>query len=165
MSRSTSPSNTSDATKEAAGRILELVAEADTYFTPAGNDTAAASFYNHVARLAERPVLAPLRDELRDRALMGLAVKMRQQARAQLPAARIAANFMPASANWSPATVSDAQFAAQSVRRRQPGPAPTRGVTLTNLAAGTDMVVTAVAFAPAEGRPCGPVPAPGVRRV
>jgi hypothetical protein len=64
------------AEKEAADELLGLVSEAEEYLVTPGNDVAAAQFFNEVARLAEQPTLAKVRDDLRDRSLLALAVKL-----------------------------------------------------------------------------------------
>jgi tetratricopeptide (TPR) repeat protein len=98
--------------------LLALVGEAEDYLRPEGNDGPAVEFFNEVARLAEARMLAAVRDELRDRALLGLAGKMRQAAEGRSGAAAVATG-MGAGTVWAPAVVSDAQFAVrrEAVRR------------------------------------------------
>ena len=62
-----------------AGRrddLFALVDEADALFLPPGCDHEAARFYHEIARLAGGPALSAARDDLRDRARLGLAAKL-----------------------------------------------------------------------------------------
>jgi hypothetical protein len=71
--------------------LLELVGQADDFFAGPGWEAQAGQFYNELVRLAERAHLADLRDELRDRALLGLAGKLRQRAAEGAPASLVSA--------------------------------------------------------------------------
>ncbi len=99
-----------------APSLLTLTDEAQDFFQAPGNEALAAEFYNEVARLAERPALAPIQEELRDRCLMTLAHKLRQgwgntdQLAAQL--------FGPATV-WDAPLVDDAHFAARIARQHR----------------------------------------------
>src|SRR5207253_1860401 len=57
--------------------LLALLPAAEDFLHENGSDTQTADFYNELAQLAEQPLLANLREDLRDRALLGLAAKMR----------------------------------------------------------------------------------------
>src|SRR5262249_21352875 len=65
------------------GQLLALVDEADGFFAAAGNELSAGQFYNEIAKLSEREAVAAARADLRDRALTGLARKLRHGAGAQ----------------------------------------------------------------------------------
>lgn len=131
------------------GRIDLLMDEAEDFFAPAGNAEPAAGFFNHMARLAGHAVLTASRDELRDRCLLALANKMREQSGSQLPPARITSSMLHSSANWSDAAISDAQYALEASRRQAKEPQP-RGVTVTRIPSRSESV-TAVCHAPASG--------------
>jgi hypothetical protein len=136
--------------QEAVGRLVELVGEAERYLDVDGNDAPAGEFFNEVARLAGQPALAGVADELRDRALLGIAGKLRQRVESRTAAADVS-GMMGASTVWAPAVVSDADFA---VKR-----AVTRGPVLSARArrAGSTLirarvpVVTAASWAPGSG--------------
>lgn len=131
-------------------RLLSLVAEADAFFAPPGNDQAAGRFYNRLARLAERDGLAPVRDHLRDRGLLGLANKLRQNAEAEARPGELASALLGRVGPWSPAQVSDAQFAVRAaVKRPRPPAQPERRVHRLHLLNGP---VTAACSAPGSGR-------------
>jgi hypothetical protein len=135
---------------DAAADLFALIDEADRFFAPAQHDQAAAGFYNNLARLADTPELAPQQEEMRDRALRGLADKVRHQAAQGIPAARVVANLFGNLPCWTPALVSDARFAVQAAAKKQPAPAPRAGASLVKIPAATP-TVTAVCFAPVTG--------------
>jgi tetratricopeptide (TPR) repeat protein len=97
-----------------------LLDQADAFFAPPGNDHAAGQFYNEVARLARQESLGEAREALRERALMGLAYKLRQLAR---PGAR-PGTFLPTllgrHGTWPASVVSDASFAVAAATRTPP---------------------------------------------
>ncbi|CAN5871566.1 hypothetical protein BH23PLA1_BH23PLA1_18910 [soil metagenome] len=130
-------------------RLLDLLAEAEAHFKPPGQDREAALLFNEIARLADEPDQAEIREDLRDRALMGLAAKLRQQAMAApLPKGTVATLLgTPWRSNL--ALLRDAEFAAEAPIARPRVPASTTIRTVpessrTQIAAGT---VTAFAFA------------------
>jgi tetratricopeptide (TPR) repeat protein len=128
------------AEQESRADFLALLGEADIFFEPPGNETGASLFYNKIASLAETHQLAQLRDDLRDRALVGLANKLRQRSKHEnKPGPQVGALFGRAQ-HWAPAMVSDAGFAFDATlktNKKQPtkkaAPAPTH----THLGAGT----------------------------
>ncbi len=136
--------------EEPPDAFLALLAEADAFFAPASHEIGAGQFYNELARLAERPQLAERRDDLRDRALVGLANKLRQRtAHENKPGPQAAALFGRTDL-WAPAQVNDAEFAYKAALRpthhtssKSPG-APTR--TFLGCAR-----ITAVCAAPETG--------------
>jgi len=103
--------------EEERDALLGLVTEAESYLTGQASDSEAAEFFNEIARLAERPALAPVRDDLRDRALLGIAARMRQRA-TEARAGDLASALLAPSAGWNPAVVSDAAFAVKTAARR-----------------------------------------------
>jgi tetratricopeptide (TPR) repeat protein len=95
--------------------LRDLVAEADALFAPPGLEPDASRFYNELATLADQPALAPWRDALRDRALMGLAGKLRQRVEAEgggMPGI-VSTVFGPAR-QWSADLIRDAEYAVRS---------------------------------------------------
>ena len=126
--------------------LRTLLDEADVFLRHPGNDAHAAEFYNLVAALAERPPVADFRDELRDRALVGLAGKLRQRAAFEERPGDVVAQLLGQKRAWAPPVVSDADFAfraALSRSRRDPRPS-------ADLRLGTG-VVTAACYAPESG--------------
>jgi hypothetical protein len=104
-----------------AARLLALVDEAGPYLEPPGNDGPAASFFNEVAVLADRPALAAVRDDLRDRALMGLAAKIRRGAEAGAVPGTVVSALLGTSSAWAPVVVSDARHAVTGAIGRVAG--------------------------------------------
>jgi tetratricopeptide (TPR) repeat protein len=136
--------------QEAVGRVLELVGEAEQYLRPEGNDAPAAEFFNEVARLAGQTALARARDELRDRALLGLAGKMRQRVAARTAAGGVS-GMMGAATVWAPAVVSDADFAVKRAITRGPVLSARAKRAASTLIRARVPVVTAVCWAPGSG--------------
>jgi tetratricopeptide (TPR) repeat protein len=136
------------AAEESPKALLALAAEADDFFAPPGNDSGAAQFYNALARLAGGPHLKTVRDDLRDRALVGLANKLRQRAGEDSRPGNTVSLLLGQSGEWGPALVGDADFAFRAALRRPPP--VTRLVSLNRIRLGTGPV-TAVCAAPQSG--------------
>jgi tetratricopeptide (TPR) repeat protein len=100
--------------------LLQLVAEADDCFTAIGNEQQAADFYNRLALLAGKDHLLAVRDDLLDRALLGLAAKLRQRHPGDHSGA--VSRLFGGSGMWEPALVRDAEVALRGRPRSQPGP-------------------------------------------
>jgi tetratricopeptide (TPR) repeat protein len=111
------------AEQETPGALLKLTDEAEEFFAPPGNETGAGQFFNALARLAERPNLAARRDDLRDRALAGLAGKLRQRAAEEMRPGAAVSRLLGQSGAWTPAVVSDADYAFKAALRRPQRPA------------------------------------------
>ena len=125
-------------------KLLELSDEADRFFAPPGNEPAAGQYYNMLATLATREALTEHRAELHDRALQGLANKLRQRAGA--------AHTLPfESKAWAAALVSDAQYALRVEARRRPPKGPRDNSVVTNVQIATG-VVTSVCMAEQSGQ-------------
>ncbi len=120
--------------------LTTLLDEADAYFAAPGDDAAASRFYN---RLISR---SPTRDDLRDRALRGLAGKLRQRADEGDHGVGVISLLFGQSAGWDAATVRDAEFALKATRPAVP--APRKGSRWIALHFAT---VTAVAQAAESG--------------
>jgi tetratricopeptide (TPR) repeat protein len=130
--------------------LLGLLGEAGAFFEPPGNDQAAGQFYNRVAQLAGRDNLAPVRDDLRDRCLLGLAGKLRQNAVAEARAGDLSSALLGRSGSWAPAVVSDAGFAVQAaLKRPRPAVPPEPRAHSVPVLPG---IVTAACSAPGTGR-------------
>jgi tetratricopeptide (TPR) repeat protein len=135
-------------------QLLALMTEAETYFHPPGNELAATQFFNLLAQLAEGKSLEDVREELRDRALLGIANKLRQRASVSTLPENTVSTFLGQAKAWPPAVVSDADFAyrslvkpaSKSVSQTPLSKSPT--VTWTHAGQG---VVTAVCVAPSAG--------------
>jgi len=129
--------------------LLALSDEADGYFAPLGNDSLAAGFYNHLAQLAERPTLAASREDLHDRALIGLSQKMRQAATTTTAPAALVPSFFGAGTVWDTPLVSDAQFAIKQFRPSIARPLP---IAATTICVNAEIpVVRSVAYASTSG--------------
>ena len=105
------------ADKDAAEPLVELTTQADEFFGQPGNDLAAADFYNELVRVTKRVTAVRCREDLRDRALVGLALKLRQRFSQGTAAALPASSLFKDSTAWPAALVNDAQFA---IRRKKP---------------------------------------------
>jgi tetratricopeptide (TPR) repeat protein len=127
--------------------LWKLLDEADGFFLPHGSDTSAARFYTTLAQLADEDHLAGVRDDLRDRALLGLAHKLRQQTEANPRAPNGASTLFGRSDAWHPAVVRDAAFAVRAAQKR-PAPAPSLQLGRIEVRSGT---VTAVCAAAESG--------------
>ena len=97
-----------------APTLLELVDEADAVFLRPGLDGPAGEFYNALAALADREALAEARDDLRDRALMGLAAKLRQSVATPGRSGQIASTYLGRNRAWSADLVEDANHALKA---------------------------------------------------
>ncbi|MBV8381466.1 MAG: tetratricopeptide repeat protein [Planctomycetaceae bacterium] len=127
--------------------LLALLDQADAFLGPPGNDHAAGEFYNEVARLAGTEGLGPARDELRDRALRGLAVKLRQQSQSGARGVALVSTLLARPGLWPSAVVNDADFAVKAATRRpgdEPRPEPSQAVARRSRV-GVGVVTAAVA--------------------
>jgi hypothetical protein len=88
------------AQEEEPRQLLMLTAEADDWFRSPGKENEAGQFYNRLAQLADRKNLASVRDELRDRALMGIAAKLRQRAAVEERPGHLVAAMLGRSGPW-----------------------------------------------------------------
>lgn len=124
-------------------RLTRLTDEVDRFFAAPGREEQAGKYYNMLATLAGRETLAEHRADLHDRALTGIAAKMRQ---------RKDARGLPFDSKGWPATlVSDAEFALRTHLKHRPRiehPVENDLVSTVRIATG---VVSAAAFAPGAG--------------
>src|SRR5262249_43000452 len=126
--------------------------EADAFFAPPGNEVGAGQFYNRLAELAGQDHLAAVRDELRDRALRGLALKLRQRAGAEARSGTVGSALLGRSGAWPATVVSEAEYARKAAVRRNGPPGERRGDRRpsTQVVLGTGEV-TATCAAPQGG--------------
>lgn len=127
--------------------VTAVLEQGERFFAAPGQDADAARFFNMVGTLAARPALASHAPELRDRALRGVALKLRQRVHR---GDGNAAELLQRCDAWTRATTSDAAFAVQAeVQRRwkQAGPrGPETVISTVRLCQGP---VGPVAWAPA----------------
>jgi hypothetical protein len=106
-----------------SGRFLQILADAEECL-PAWDVELTVQFANHLARLSSREGLATIAGTARDRCLLILGDRMRQEGR-ERDVARAASRFFPADSPWSAAVARDAQFAVNALPtppRRRPQP-------------------------------------------
>jgi tetratricopeptide (TPR) repeat protein len=127
-----------------------LLAEAEDWLRQPGRSHEAARFFRRVNECADLPHLRADRGEIRDRCRLGLAGKLREHAKCESNPGTAVADLFGASKQWSPAVVSDADFALRAaVKVRRPTERPAAGrIQFRSLHAGT---VTAAAQAPNYG--------------
>ena len=97
-----------------------LLTEAEDWLKEPGWSADAGKFFNAVVECAELPHLRADRGELRDRARLGLALKLQQHARAEATAGTAVADQFGSPGRWSPAVVSDADFALRAALKVRP---------------------------------------------
>jgi len=131
--------------------VVNLVAQAEELLGPPGNTRDAGKFFNEVAAVAESPNLAGVRDDLRDRARIALAAKVRQQAAGGARPGDLVSTFFGHSGAWDPALVSDAGFAVRDANRRQRPSELRTPEPISSRTQVTRAVVTAACFAPGSG--------------
>ena len=135
------------AEEEAPRALVALVREAELAFLVFGSDKDASQFFNEIARLADRPNLAAMRDDLLDRALFGVANKLRQRAEEETRPGDLVSLLLSHSAVWTPAVVSDADIAFRAAvltTKEKPASRNERAVSRLRLGEGA---VTAVCAA------------------
>ncbi len=109
-----------------AGPLVELVDRVDEVLRKPGSEAPAVDFYNELAMLADREGLDEVRDDLRDRALMGLASKLREQIGPLRRHGLLASAYFGRNRAWAPGLVGDATLAIKiaserEAERRRPG--------------------------------------------
>jgi hypothetical protein len=134
--------------RENSGDLLQMVGEAEAFLEPTGRVPEATLFYQSIVRLSDRVSEHEIRDELRDRALVGLAGKLREQVVPGRAPGRIVSDLFGAPNLWPAPLVRDADFAVKARAKEPPraskpfdGSAPNR----LRIAHG---VVSAVCAAP-----------------
>lgn len=128
--------------------LRRLLDEADLHLASTGQEAEAALYYNTLARLSGGAAPESLRDDLRDRALVGLASKLRQQVRPGVAAGRLVSDLLGQSGLWPAPVVRDADFAARAESKGlEPLPRPARSKTTPTRLRGGIGAVTAVCYA------------------
>ncbi len=102
------------AERPAPTELRALLDEAEPYLRQQGSDSDAATFYNELARLGDGRHLAASRAALRDRALLGLAARLRHGAGVEARAGSLVTTLLGQSKLWSAAQVSDADTAVKA---------------------------------------------------
>ncbi|HKB05269.1 MAG TPA: tetratricopeptide repeat protein, partial [Gemmataceae bacterium] len=127
-----------------------LLGEAESWLAQPGWSHDAARFFARVGRLADLPHLRADRPEIRDRCRLGLAGKLREHAKYEPYTGSAVADIFGASKQWSPAVVSDAEFALRAAlkTRRLTDLPPDGRVRLQALYTGT---VTSAVMAAERG--------------
>jgi hypothetical protein len=139
------------ATHSEIDELRSLVGEMEAFFAPPGDEAAAAECFNDIALLADRPELASIRDELRDRALMSIATKLRERTKLDSRPGSAVSMLLGHCPAWSAAIVRDAEFGYRAALRRAAECKDNRqdhSVTRMKVGNGT---VTAVCHAPENG--------------
>jgi tetratricopeptide (TPR) repeat protein len=111
---------------ESPGELLALVDDADEYFAKQGQESDASHFYDEVARVAEKPHLKSVRDDLRDRALRGIADRIRVRASFESRPGTVVSSLLGRSGLWDATLVSDAEFAFKGALQHNDSIAPAR---------------------------------------
>ncbi len=131
-----------------ASRLIGLAHGARAFFDPPGNENGAEQYYSTLAGIADNLASEAKRDELRDLALMGLGVKLRQSAAVEKTPGIVVSNFMGRSGKWPAPVVRDAQVAVAAAINEHGSQTDARSATRVRLGTGQ---VTAVARAPHTG--------------
>jgi tetratricopeptide (TPR) repeat protein len=103
-----------------AGKVkpfLVVLSEAEAYLDARDPQTT-AGFLTEIARLARTSRLAPIADEVHDRALLGIARKMKQNLTASPGQVRGLANMLKDSSVWPVPLVGDSEYALQRASKR-----------------------------------------------
>jgi tetratricopeptide (TPR) repeat protein len=98
--------------------LRSLIDEADEIFALPGRNHEAREFYNEVAHLADEPLVAEIREELRDRCLIGLATKTLRRIEAGTNHGALVSEMFGRSRDWPAIVVRDAEFATALAARQ-----------------------------------------------
>jgi hypothetical protein len=129
-------------------RLLSLVSEAEPLLSGAGREPEASLFWGTLTRLSEAESVEPaLGFELRDRARLGLALKLAQRARWDPQPARVVSEVFGTHGAWSAGVWADARLAVAASRKKEK-PRGREPIARIRVASGA---VTAVACAPRGG--------------
>lgn len=127
--------------------FLTLIDEADTYLAERDPEST-ANFFTEITRLAGTKSLAPIADAVRDRALMGIAKKMKQSLIRSSGSSGVLAGLLKNPSVWPVPLVTDAQFALTEAGKRAHAP---KAATYPTVRAGKSPV-TAVCSMPLNGQ-------------
>jgi tetratricopeptide (TPR) repeat protein len=103
--------------------FVSVLTEAEEYLVEMDAEST-ATFFTEVARLARTPALEPIAEDVKDRALLGVARKIKQNVTTSPSYTRSLANMLKEPAVWPVPLVGDAQHALNEASRR-PSPART----------------------------------------
>jgi hypothetical protein len=130
-------------------RLLALVSEAEVLVQEPGRQAEASLFFGTLTRLSEHEAVEPgLAHELRDRARLGLALKLAQRARWDPQPARVVSEVFGTHAHFSAGVLADARLAVAASQRKRKASSVRDGISRHRVATGA---VTAVACAPGAG--------------
>jgi hypothetical protein len=127
-----------------------VMAEAEEWLGRSGSSADVGRFFNTVAECARLPHLAADRGEIRDRARLGLATQVRRHAKSQNTPGTAVADLFGRSGHWSPAVVSDADFALRAALKQRPKESRPDGRSISSVRLH-DGEVTAAVQAPDSG--------------
>jgi tetratricopeptide (TPR) repeat protein len=128
------------AEEQSPRELIGLAKGASLLFETEWSGADPGSFFNVLARLADRPNLAAVRDDLRDRALCGLATRLRQRSTEETRPGDLVSSLLGRTGAWSPAVVSDADaafLAAVQATRARPQTRKNRAGSRIRLGRGT----------------------------
>ena len=141
-----------------AGPLVELVGQADALLKRPGSEAQAVEFYNVLVRLADRSGLAEVRDDLRDRALIGLAAKLREQVATTRRPGTLASGYFGRNSAWPADLVVDAIQATRTAVEREADRRSVSKMVLGPMAGGSTRriavgggTVSAACHAPSTG--------------
>jgi len=129
------------------GPLLDgLLDEVDLHLGHAGKTQQCAQYYNFLMHLSEREELVSIRSDLRDRALIGLATKLRQNVQPGGHPGSLVSEFFGQSSAWPAPLIGDADFATKAASQR-PRTSPSKNKDLDRIPIH-DGRVTAVCSVP-----------------
>jgi hypothetical protein len=131
------------------GKLLEDFRSAALHH--AGHDVPAVELFNAIARLADKPGLSPIRADLRDRALLGIAARLRRRVQQGQGLTQLVSSFMGTSGVWPAPLVSDAQFAMGLGPKHARRTAEARGGPSRIRLQGRLSTIRSVTYAPGSG--------------
>ncbi|MBO0697493.1 MAG: hypothetical protein J2P46_03800, partial [Zavarzinella sp.] len=110
----------------------QLLGDAEEWLREPGRSHDAGRFFTKVTRLGDLPHLRADRGEIRDRCRLGLAGKLREHAKYERNPGTVVTDLFGSSNQWSPAVVSDADFALRTaLKARRPAERPAAGRVVT----------------------------------
>jgi tetratricopeptide (TPR) repeat protein len=136
---------------ETSHELMRLAEAARARFEPASADSDAGRFFTALARLADRPHLVKVRDDLRDLALRGLADRLRRRSDLEVRPGDLVSMLLGQTGAWTPDVVNDADVAfrgAVQAAKEKPEVRRRRDSSRIRLGTGT---VTAACGTPTQG--------------
>ena len=102
-------------------RLLDLLSNAEEFLPVHAAELAAVEFFNEIARLAAAPLPARVHAELRDRALLGIAAKLRGLVEQGTSPAAVGSRWLAQGGIWPAGVISDADYALKAAKRARGG--------------------------------------------